>query len=1390
MTVWVKRRRRLVFLLAITTLVVAVAIGTYAWRKRQLQNQALASYQEGIASLEAGNHFDAMHKIGVYLHRYPNDKEALYRYANSRINVVEVGGVHILQTINMLRRLLQLQPNHADARRDLLRLYIKVGYRNESIDTANVILKQHPDDTEAVRAKSDAFIALRQFDNAMSFANELLDRENLSTTSTGIHAEALRAKTIVFLARRQFDEALPFSLEYNQLMPLDLHGHLMSISLLKELRHPSEEIVSRATELRRNHSDNPIFELLQAVAYRLTNDKIRSVKWLRTVAKRNITDEILIQRLVVEMDAAGIAREATSVIQTATENIDNIALRQTLVSRLIQGGHLDAVSSMIEKTQIDATSLTSDSELFGLYALALLQLDRKNDASPIIDILASRQDDRVAESWTIFLRNVLLQLDPSPSEIVKNCLDALLHHPENPYILYFLGQGYASLGDVELAIDAWRKASYLAPIWPKPLEQISRSLLRTEHRMLSVRAAEAAYQRAPNRIDTAITLAIAAAANLDLVADDKLRELLKLVDQIQKTHPFEKQTLPIHATLLARTGQQDSAKRLIRSALEIKPPLDKDTLLRLVQVSKEAHLGLEQDCLRLYQQVYGITPEIVLLRVIPMLANGEGQKGLEELEAASQNADSTQQTNWNIAIGRYLDRMNHPRAQSFWTRLADEMTDNLRVQQLTLESPWAWKNLDLIDRTITRVQNMSAEKGLIWRTAKARLLLAKSQGESEIAKAAEILSNVVHDAPTRVKPRLLLAQCYQILGNQSGAIEQLLRANQLRPKSQEIMLNLATLYKARGQVDQANIYLDQVINGETPPSPEVTRRAAELLIQQGNTDRALQLLEHAYKHGNHPSAANLAIPLGRLYLHRNELDKAENLCLTLLESPTVEGIQFAAQLYARQGRKEDAQQAISLLKQLNLKPGMQERLLGDHYARFVDPDKAIEQYRAATKEAPGNPAYWRTLIVYQIRIGRVNDAINTAKFASESVPNDDALRDFIQHSELVIAAKSDIRLRPIVLSLLGNNKIRSIAVETLKLLRNDNTETMLSTLRQLANSHTTYLALQNLASQMLAAAKRYEDAVAISTRAMETFPNAVEPARLATEAIVGTGRWEEALAIAKQWRQRSINQTLGPDLMIAEANLRLGNIQQASSQLKPYLHHAQKQPVVYAQVIIRYAKTLIASGNTEGAADLLKPLLNTSPIFRQAWIQLAAYDILDPDDAASWLNTAEPYFSTQLSGEKYILSSCWSILAQRFGDLRYHQQAKKIITEAVKDPNTTAINWFYHGILSEKDGEIESAETSYRNTLKIDPNHQAARNNLSMLLTTHETNLQEALELAHTAVRHEPRNPSYHDTLAFVQSRIKDYDSAIESIRIAISLDPTNPKWQTRLATIQKESQQ
>jgi tetratricopeptide (TPR) repeat protein len=89
----------------------------------------------------------------------------------------------------------------------------------------------------------------------------------------------------------------------------------------------------------------------------------------------------------------------------------------------------------------------------------------------------------------------------------------------------------------------------------------------------------------------------------------------------------------------------------------------------------------------------------------------------------------------------------------------------------------------------------------------------------------------------------------------------------------------------------------------------------------------------------------------------------------------------------------------------------------------------------------------------------------------------------------------------------------------------------------------------------------------------------------------------------------------------------------------------------------------------------------------------------------------------------------------------------------------------------QNSGDFAGAEKTLREILAESPNNPIAQNNLGYFLTERNQKLDEALKLIQEAVKAEPENPSYLDSLGWVYFKMGKLDLAEENLKKALKFD-------------------
>jgi tetratricopeptide (TPR) repeat protein len=1340
-----KRKRvwRLTMLAAALLALGTSAGGFYEYRQHQIRAHFFRAREDGLAALQAGDDITAVSDLAYYLQRYPNDPDALAGFAKARLLIPTESGQSTGDAIVALRHLLNLQPQRLAERRILLGLYLKAGYLTEALDTANVVISQAGEDAEVMAQQSRALLGLRRF-----------------------------------------TEADAGTKRWAQLAPNDIDAAMQDLWLMRQLQQPTKQIEYAGDKYLKDHPGDPKFEMVCGYAYALADDLEHSVPHLRAAASGTMTDIHFANILVAQLDAMGLHDESISVLQRLFDASKLPAARKTLARHYWEAGRVADLAKLLET--VSPTDSASSDELLALRALALSQLGRDGETGPIRKTLADRRASATAAAWSAILDQLVGHNTPDPNRLLDMCQKALDQSPGDVYLSYFLGVAYAELGENDLAISTWQKAAELDRAWAMPLIRAADALSQAGRDESAWEAASEACRRAPKNLEAIVTLARVWSLCIEHGLHNQPEQLLDYVTEVQKQAPNEEQTLVIRVALLAHSGKLDEAKQVLHAAVTGKAPISESALLRLSAISEASNLELEDECVQRSLHENGMTPNLALVEAMRLFGTGKPEQGLKLFEQGRATADPTGKSlEWRLKQIGYLDLIGSPLATDEVVSLGDQYPKDLRVQQAVMATLSARKNRDFMERTIQRFHDLTGGQDVAWRVARARWLLDFTAGSAETTEACDLLSEATKSSPDLVEARVQLARAFERAGKPNDAIAQLSVAADLSPTSTSINLYLARLLQSRGDFERAREQLARVT--ATPLSNmEQRRQAAVLLAQQGESQQAIDLLEEADRQTSEGSSDLL---LAELYRARDEPDKAETICKALLEKPNLSviqytsAIQFMADLLASQGRTEEADHVLLGLDKLKLDPGVRELVLADYCARHKSLNEALTHFRAAVQLTPKNPAAWKSIVVCELASGKVADALATAGDGLKQLPDEKSLKAILSESALIRKGANDQAVITLVGDLIRNPGDESAASETIRTIiesrRNGQTPAQLAVgLGTLSRSYPTYLPLQLMLANNYLRAGRLDDAIEAATRASQISPTAEDPYHILYIAFSSNGRWQEALDAARHWRNLSPGTPLPATLAIANAEMALHQPAAALSILQPYM--ANRNAPAYVEVAPSYARAQNQAGNSD-TASLLEPLLNKGPAGRHSWISFAVQN-LPPGEAAVWLDRVSPLIPSDATNEQIFLAMSWEQLYVRTDEPAWAEHITSLLEPLMASPQPPFGAVLTMGIYEEHAKDDVKAEALYRQALKIQADSMVAKNNLAMLLIRHEKGLNEAHELAATALEAHPEMPALYDTLAEIQEKEKAYSDAISNMQTAVQMQPNNARYRIRLA--------
>lgn len=1336
--------KRRVIVLATAAVLGSLALGgIYEVRQYQINEQTLEYRKEGMDAFKHGDFARALMPLSKYIEHRQNDAEALFAFGKARSRVEAPNNRNLSEAISYYRRGLELQPDNMDAKHQLLDLYSGTGYNAEAITLADELLRQDPKDTSALRAKAKALAS-----------------------------------------RKQFAEALETSKKLNELAPEDIEGQGLTLYLMSPwcLNDDAKNILARANKNLKAHPNDPRFVLLLGLAYHCALDDANAKAQYLKAAANPPADPEFVKFCTQLMDEVGLFDKSQELLERAADadGKDPRMLRM-LIQRLWQNGRYPQVVERLK--DLDPSTTTSDSHLLAYRAFSLYQLQRDQEAKPIIEALAGRRDDDVALAWAKALRARFENPDGNPREKIQQYQGALVRDPGNSVIRYMMGESYARLGETELALQAWSQVIKDVPSWPTPRVQVAYLLASTGRTQTAVEQALAAYNSSQN-LGSAIGFVVALATELDSGNNPpSAKRVLELAGEIQKKVPGEPQTLPIYVSLLARTGDSAKACEVIKDAIAKSYPIGTDAWLRLASVSHARKLGLDQEILDHTAKKYGMTPKLALATAMLSDAN-DSQAALDSLASKADQATSDQ-ASWHLVVAQFREYLHDPAAHEGWVKLGDQFPQDLGVQSAIIDLPdssSAWADRAFIERTIQRLHALTGDQGFHWQLARCRWLLTSPDRERDSAEAVVTLSDIVRGSPGLVIPRLYLAKAMENVHNTSAAVEQLRAAAEMDRDNAAIALDLVRLLQADGKFTDAKVYLDRA--AQVAGDGATRRRVAMDYARQGNLDAAIAMLTNGSSIENDEESAAL---LADLYRRKGDFDQAGKLYEKLAgaDKPEASTLAEAADYFASHDQMDKAQHVIGRLSELKLPAGHREAILADFAEKHGSKADALKLLRQATAAAPTDPVLWRELAAMQMRQNQFDQAAATCDAALAKIPgNEDlaSLKNQAMALRMADGGKGTVDTDALIaeLSKDPNNAAArdSLAAYNESLKNHDSPERAVLKLRRVADQYPRFLPVQTQVVRMYLQQGKTSEAIAVAARAMENFPNDPEPAGLATIVYASQGRWSDVLSAAETWRRRSLENPMQADVAIAGARLKLGQPSEAISVLKPYLDRAKQEPDKYNVVIGTYAEALIGDNREGEAMALLDPFLSRSAEWQISTIRLAQL-VHGSAEEAKWIKHVAATIPADSLKAQYEVANAWYMMGIRFQNNAAvakdaFTQANKAVEPLTKRMDTTATVNLLAGSIAENLSDADEAIADYRRALQLDPNQPVAQNNLAYLLLTKGQDLDEARQLAERAVAAAPADPNYYDTLAHVYDKAGKTDRAIAAFQKVLDLQPNN----------------
>jgi tetratricopeptide (TPR) repeat protein len=197
----------------------------------------------------------------------------------------------------------------------------------------------------------------------------------------------------------------------------------------------------------------------------------------------------------------------------------------------------------------------------------------------------------------------------------------------------------------------------------------------------------------------------------------------------------------------------------------------------------------------------------------------------------------------------------------------------------------------------------------------------------------------------------------------------------------------------------------------------------------------------------------------------------------------------------------------------------------------------------------------------------------------------------------------------------------------------------------------------------------------------------------------------------------------------------------------------------------------------EAAEYYRKTILLDPNSFPEAYFDLALcqMSLKKPDEALATLEQARKKLPQTFAVEFYT-GLAHTEKKDYAKALRYYIEAE-VIAKATDAKLLTTELYFQLGATSERIGDFQQAEAYFEKCLDLAPDNHEAQNYLGYMWAERGIKLDKARELIDKAVKAEPKNPAFLDSLGWVFFKLNRPQEALEYVQKAVELstepDPT-----------------
>jgi len=1352
-------RRRLLVLFAIVAVLVG---GVYAYKSLRAVSRARVAEQsreQGMALYEQGEYEKAMPLLSSAVARDKKDLEALLAFGDCRTRISTPNGRHLKEGVAIYRQALSLDPDNLEALEHLLELYHRVGYRVEGIEIADRILERRPEHVDAWAAKLASALFNSEFDKAIEYATRLSEIDPGNIVWRAYHVRALRAQGATY-----------------------------------------EELIEQCESWVESWDGDGRFHLFQAQLAADVGDRERARELLRQAVERGADSEQVLNSMLMTLDLLAMHEHATTLIASCRKKYpDKSWVFEAAVRRQWQISNIDQGIDLV--TEAESTLEQLSVELLRWKALLYAARNEPDVVEQTVDRMLAQSEQQhaatrdSARGWAAAIRAGMQADQANWTQAIEAYEQALSLTPNDPVLKYLMARAYQQIGEHSMALSLLEEAEQADRTWVALDMARTRSLLQLGRYGEALQTAGMLLRRSASpSLRMHILLARAwlgvesFGSRLTLVSEqnEQRYNVVKMLEALHEDIGWHPELSPLLLRAYVQDEDREAAKQLLVQAAQEKP--DSNVLTALADVSAAWPLGHSTKVLDLAIEQVGLREDFALTKARLLYYGSDRPEQASELlqQAIEQASDEQSVTRLRWWLARYdLDR-GQPDAADKLISVIEQVDDPAMLMGL-LDQSSVWEHANVVRAALDRLKQHVGDRS-------PRAMLAEAQyterfeGDTEqaIATAISQVRDVLNVNPRSREALVTMADLLikHVDPSSEEAAQKLRTAIELYPTDHTLYPKLIAILQRRGEFNSAGTYISQFgrIVGNTPAG---RRAVASMYRAQGNFDDAARVLAQTPL-DQMPEQDMLR--LANLRQRMNEPEAAQAIYEHILESdqPSIDAISAAAKFFASSGA---VRKGLSLLNERlpANQPADRALRIGRYCLDAGLLDTAEEHLQQATKINDRDVRVWSALADLRMAQGRHEAARQAIQRGLEIDPDNTGLQAVLVVVSRQLGEDTSAMLAEQVDSLKKENPALYEVLQLYEHLESPDASALESA-RQLIDRYPQSLPAWRVAIQMYANAGDPEQAVRLARQAASRLPTEPVPAELGARLLTETGRLNEALDMARMWRQLSAANPQPADVYIARLLVDLGRPSEALAQLRPHREEIWQQRAQRATDVRLWLHALLQAGDATQALTRIGTLLNESP---ESWTQPVLRLADRVTDFATFQGLMK-HLSSVLSDEAGRLKRAiaWNGLAARTGNEQAIQKAQAIAASITNDPELIAAADAVRAGLAVKQNQLDKAEQLYRQVLARQSDALLAMNNLAYVLILKGDACGEAVELAGRAAEQSKNNPDVVDTLAQALACDGQLEKAAEHAQRLVGEHADNPSFRVTLAEVRLRQQQ